>query len=180
MAAGGNEKEFSLVLGSSSKWRKNILASFLGPSFPFTTLSPDIDEKAIRHPDPRKMTLAIAKAKAEALKTKLNDTNVSSHPTFLICSDQVIIYHGEVREKPENEEEARAFLRSYKEAPAKAVVAVVVYNTKTGLFFEGIATATQHFQELPESFIDQLIAQGDVMWCAGGFTVEEMTPYLGY
>jgi predicted house-cleaning NTP pyrophosphatase (Maf/HAM1 superfamily) len=33
----------------------------------FETISPDIDEKAIRDPDAHKLTLKIARAKAEAL-----------------------------------------------------------------------------------------------------------------
>jgi predicted house-cleaning NTP pyrophosphatase (Maf/HAM1 superfamily) len=31
--------------------------------------------------------------------------------------------------------------------------------------------------EVPESFYDELIAQGDCMWCAGGFCVEQMEQY---
>lgn len=50
----------------------------------------------------------------------------------MICSDQVIECNGKIREKPENEEEARQFLKSYGTYPAKAYCAVVVMNTKTG------------------------------------------------
>jgi predicted house-cleaning NTP pyrophosphatase (Maf/HAM1 superfamily) len=49
-----------------------------------------------------------------------------------------------------------------------------------GQQFEGVATATQYFHPLPETFIDELISQGDVMKCAGGFTIEHMEPYLKY
>ena len=31
----------------------------------------------------------------------------------MIVSDQVVVHDGKIREKPENEDEARAFLRSY-------------------------------------------------------------------
>ncbi len=53
-----------IVLGSSSKWRKEVLRSM---GYTFTTMSPDIDEKAIRDADPHILTLKIARAKAEAL-----------------------------------------------------------------------------------------------------------------
>lgn len=52
----------------------------------FSTASPDIDEKAIRDPDPRKMCAEIARAKAEALVGRLD------RPGLLITSDQVGIY----------------------------------------------------------------------------------------
>lgn len=35
--------------------------------YTFTTMSPDIDEYSIRDPDPKKLTLLIAEAKADAL-----------------------------------------------------------------------------------------------------------------
>lgn len=41
-------------------------------------------------------------------------------------------------------------------------------------------TATQHFSAtLPDSKIEELIAEGTVMWCAGGFAIELMDEYLG-
>lgn len=53
----------------------------------FSTASPDIDEKAIRDPDPRKMCAKIARAKAEALVGRLDG------PGLLITSDQVSIFY---------------------------------------------------------------------------------------
>jgi septum formation protein len=60
--------EYQIVLGSSSKWRKEVLQKL---GYDFICMSPDIDEKAIRHPDPKEMTLMIAKAKAQALLPKV-------------------------------------------------------------------------------------------------------------
>jgi septum formation protein len=158
-----------IILGSSSKWRKEMLSKM---GYTFDTMSPDIDEKAIRDPNPHVLTLKIARAKAEALLPKVTE------PAILICSDQVIVYNGEIREKPKDEEECRKFLRSYKDHPAEAVDGLVIINTATGKRAEGVATAKQYFHEIPEHLIDELIKQGDVMWCAGGFTIEHMTPYL--
>lgn len=140
--------------------------------YDFEIISPDIDEKAIRDPDPTQLTLKIARAKAEAIRRRV------TKDAILITSDQVIVYNGQIREKPKDPNECRYFLRSYKDHPATAVDAVVVTNLKTGQQFEGVATATQYFHPIPETFIDQLISQGDVMKCAGGFTIEHMEPYL--
>lgn len=49
----------------------------------FSTASPDIDEKAIRDPDPRKMCADIARAKARALLESLEK------PGILVTADQV-------------------------------------------------------------------------------------------
>jgi len=49
-----------------------VASKILREHYPeFSTLVADIDEKAIRHPDPQQMTLLIAEAKADALLSKV-------------------------------------------------------------------------------------------------------------
>jgi len=163
------ENKYSVVLGSSSKWRKEVLQKM---GLKFTCISPDIDEKAIRHADPQQLTRLIANAKADALLLKIKE------PSLLITSDQVIFCNGQIREKPQNAEECKLFLRSYEHFPAVCVTAVVVTNTSNGKRVEGLDVAKQHFHPIPEDFMDKLIQQGDVMCCCGGFTIEHMEPYL--
>eukprot|EP01133_Synstelium_polycarpum_P010844 gene10844-12631_t len=50
-------------------------------------------------------------------------------------------------------------------------------NHLGGKRVEGTDVATQYFNKIPEDAIEALIAQGDVMYCAGGFTVEHMSEY---
>lgn len=82
---------------------------------------------AIRHEDPSEMVKMIAEAKTKAII----DRGVG--PAVLICSDQVIVCNKEVREKPQNVEEAREFLRSYRKYPAEAVVGLSITNTVTSM-----------------------------------------------
>eukprot|EP01132_Coremiostelium_polycephalum_P000617 gene617-766_t len=159
------QPELNLILGSSSIWRKKVLSDL---GYKFTTMSPDIDEKAIRDTDPKKLTLLISRAKAQALIPKVKEDSL------LICSDQVIVCNGVIREKPIHPDECREYLRSYEHHPAECVVSVVVINTKTGKSVEGTDIAVQHFKKIPEDKIESLIKQGDVLNCAGGFTVEHM------
>lgn len=42
-----------------------------------------------------------------------------------------------------------------------------------------MAIAKQHFKEIPEWKIEELIAQGDVLYCSGGFVIEQMDDFLG-
>jgi len=161
-----------IILGSSSIHRKRILDSL---GIKFTTLSPDIDEKAIRDPDPSILTRKIARAKADALLAKID------YPAILITSDQVILHNGVIREKPEDEEECREYLRSYRKNPATCYSSVCVCaapRTNDTVFLEGTGVAVQHFKYLPDDFIEKLIKQGDVLSCAGGFAIELMEGYL--
>jgi len=162
-----------IILGSSSSFRKQVLQSM---GYEFESMSPDIDEKAIRDKDPIQLTLKIARAKSQALLQRLKEKN--AEPCILITCDQVIFFQGSIREKPKDEEECREFLRSYKDDPAEAICGVVVVNTKTGKTLEGTETAKQYFHPLPETLIDELIKKGDVFYCSGGFEIEQMEPYL--
>lgn len=90
-------------------------------------------------------------------------------------------YDGRIREKPATPEECRSYLRSYETAPAVTVTAVVVTHTLTGASVEGVDVAKQWFKPIPEAVMEQLIAKGDVMYCCGGFIVDDplIQPYLG-
>lgn len=171
----GTEPTLPVILASSSKWRAVILRrhDIMITSF----IDPDIDEKAIRHPDPAILTVMIARAKMEAALAKLAVKEPGLKALVIAC-DQVVVYQGTIREKPVDEEEARMFLRSYKDAPAVCVCGLVIHNTATGKQLEGSESATQYFKEIDEAKIDELIQHGDVLTCAGGFTVECMSDYV--
>ncbi|KAI8854446.1 inosine triphosphate pyrophosphatase-like protein [Chytridium lagenaria] len=172
-------KKFKIILGSSSKSRASVL-NLAG--IPFTVQVADIDEKAIgsREPgsNPNDLVLKVARAKADALiatGTLPEDENV-----FLVTCDQVALWEGQIREKPENEKEAREFLASYSKAPAETRGGMIVVNLKTKKIVEGVDVAKQHFTFIPEEVIDKLIVQGSVYHCCGAFMIDDplLMPYL--
>lgn len=164
--------ERKLILGSSSPWRSRILEQ---AGYSFDILSPDIDEAAFLETDPVKRASTLAHAKADALLETVCD------PAILITSDQVVRFGSETREKPRDPEECRRYLRSYDEDhPGETVTAIVLTDTVTRLRVEGIDVARQYLLPLPDKLIEELIRDGDVMRCAGGFRIEDpkVAPYL--
>ncbi|MFH1181320.1 MAG: Maf family nucleotide pyrophosphatase [bacterium] len=151
-----------IILGSASKWRKQILERM---GYEFEVIVADIDEKAIRFTDPEQLVLALANAKAAALLPKIKEEAI------LITSDQVDVCNGEIREKPKDAEQAREFLQSYNKYPAEAITAVVAINTASQKKREGVDIARVWFRPIPENKIDQLIADSLLFSCAGGFCV---------
>ena len=160
-----------LVLGSKSKGRRSVLDA---AGYDYEVMSVDIDEKAIRFDDPKELVLALAHAKADALLSQINE------PLLLITADQVAVSNGEIREKPEGEEEARAFLRSYKDFPLETVNGVVVVNTASGKRTGDVDVSRITFSDMPENVIDALIEAGRVMHCAGAIRVEDplLKPFI--
>lgn len=151
-----------IILGSQSKGRKRVMEEM---GFQFETMSSDIDEKAIRHDNPKILTMTLAHAKADALLPKIKEE------VILITTDGVGLCNGKILEKPEDAKEAREFLRSYEKYPVEIITSVVVTNTATGKQAEGTGSATIYFYPIPDIVIDQLIKEGYVFNLAGAFDI---------
>ncbi len=93
--------------------------------FRYDVRTADIDEKAIRHDDPHQLVLALGRAKRDAIlaKMRLEDSEAMTGPqraTFLITCDQVVVHEGQIREKPESDEECRRFIESVPSVSGRA------------------------------------------------------------
>lgn len=152
-----------LILGSSSKWRQQVLREM---GLTFESLSPDIDEKAIRDDDPKTLTLALARAKAAALRPRVTGDAI------ILTSDQVVVQGGEILEKPLDEVEARLRLTAAASAPIETVCAIVATDAVTGREVCGHDCVRVVMRPLPPSVIDALIKEGRVYESAGGYQIE--------
>lgn len=159
-----------LILGSKSWSRRTLLAELGVPAF--TIVSPDIDETSIRHADARVLVLSIAQAKARALLSRGDVRAEGPGKTLLVCGDSVVKHKDRILEKPDSEDEARAFLRSYATAPATTVSSVVVVDVGERRVWEGIDEAEVYFREMPEDVIEELVTTGGSMESAGGLRIE--------
>ncbi|CAI9116741.1 OLC1v1017973C1 [Oldenlandia corymbosa var. corymbosa] len=190
---------FKVILGSSSIARKKILADM---GYEFTTMSADIDEKAIRKEKPEELVVTLAEAKADAILSKfrsnenpekdekptiliaadtaeaiiprlaLDEIKEDAEPRLLITCDQVVVYEGVVREKPSSKDEARQFIEGYSGGHCATVSSVVVTNLKTGMRKRDWDKVEIHFQDIPKQVIDSLIEEGDVLYVAGALIIE--------
>jgi len=169
-----------LVLGSQSASRQTLLRTL---DLPFETLRAGIDEKAIRRASPEELVVALALAKAEAVKAQLSSSAgdrwrptaaATQRPVLLISADQVVVHNDTILEKPESEVQARAWIASYAGAAVRTVGALAVSNLATGRTVCELDLAAVVFQPagLPASSVDALVAAGEVFACAGGLMVE--------
>ena len=169
-----------LILGSSSIFRKAVLRE---AGYEFEVMKPDIDEKALGNREPgadaEALTLLIATAKASALARQAQALET---PALVVCSDQVVVCDGRIREKPTTESEAREFLSSYSAGlPAETVTSVVVFDSRRPGAFQasGVHRARIWMRPIPEHVIDAVVAEGMVFKCAGGLMIENahLLPY---
>eukprot|EP01099_Mayorella_cantabrigiensis_P004575 TRINITY_DN3454_c0_g1_i1.p1 TRINITY_DN3454_c0_g1~~TRINITY_DN3454_c0_g1_i1.p1 ORF type:complete len:212 (+),score=62.55 TRINITY_DN3454_c0_g1_i1:44-637(+) len=169
-----------IILGTSSKWRRQLFVQAFGE--PFQALSADIDEKKIR-PGPGETIYQLPLMIAEAKLSALLEQNPQIHglDATLLTFDQVIICNGELREKPETKEEAFRYLKSYGEHPAECVNGVVAYNLQTKALKKELDISKQYFLPIPDSHIEKLLEDPDFFTCAGGFIVDHvgLKDYVG-
>lgn len=161
-----------LVLGSSSSSRAKILNEI---GWSFSVQSPPLkDEKAVApnlRNDPSGYVMAVAQAKMDSLIPLFH--NQKSSPVLVIASDQVVSWNGKVREKPVSEEECVLYLKGYADAPAITHCGIVVWHSGSGKRVYGTSIAEQCFTSIPDSVIQSLIKKGDVMYCCGGFLIDD-------
>lgn len=164
--------EVKFILGSSSKYRKEILES---KGYEFDVMAPDIDEKAIRTPDSYQLSLLIARAKADALLPQISESSL------IVTADQVVVCGGLLHQKPKDSQEARLFLKRYSNgAAAETVSALVVVNTHNNKRAEGVDIAKVYFKIMPPLAIEDFIKNGDPYSKAGGFAIQSpiLKPYF--
>ncbi|CAH1442834.1 unnamed protein product [Lactuca virosa] len=174
------ESPFRIILGSSSIARRKILAEM---GYEFALMSADIDEKSIRTEKPEELVMALAKAKADAIVSKLqtsDDQKKDVIPSILIASDTVVVYDGTIREKPSSEEEARQFIKDYSGKHAATLSSVFVTNLKTGFTKVDCDKAEIYFHEIPDDVVEKLIEEGLVLRVAGALIIEHplVAPYV--
>jgi septum formation protein len=141
--------------------------------FKFNTMSPDIDEKAIRHPDPKMLTMTLALAKAECLVRRIRRQFGDDFACHLITCDQVAVFGGAIREKPESADEARAWLMSYRGSSVETVTSVTVTTLPSGPPRIGTDHARVFFRDITDDAIEAIIARGDVMGSCGAFVLDD-------
>jgi len=149
-----------IILGSSSVFRQSVLRRH---GWSFSVQSPDIDEKSIRSDDPFQLPLKIAIAKSHAIIARFE----SDVPTIIITCDQISLYDGTVREKPQSIQEAHLYLSSYSNSSVSTVSAVVVTILPSQKQSFGIDIAKVRWKEIPEDAIQRIIKRGVILSCAG-------------
>lgn len=162
-----------IILGSQSENRRLVLA---GAGYRFDILVSEVDEKEIRHDDYYELPLLLSKAKTAALLSKIKE------PALLITADQVIVWNGELREKPRDFAEACRYLETFSGSlyPAECINGITVTNTTTGNSRTVREISKVYFEKIPQETIEAFLNEGIMYQYAGGFTPQSplLRPYL--
>ena len=154
-----------LILASTSPARRAILQKL---QIPFSARAPAVDETPLPGETAQDLVQRLAALKAAA---------IDAGPTaYVIGSDQVASFNGQIIGKPHTRERARAQLADF------SGQSITFY---TGLCLRQGATSrvhlepfTVHFRELTRAEIDHYLDREDVLNCAGSIKSEGLAVHL--
>ncbi len=147
----------SLILGSTSPYRKELLARL---RIPFECLSPEVDETPYPGEAPRDLALRLALAKARSVAARRPDAVV-------IGSDQVADLNGEPLGKPGNFERATAQLKAMRGQTVVFQTALAVVCKATGFEQVDISAVRVVFRDLSDAEITAYLLAEEPYDCAG-------------
>lgn len=152
----------TLVLGSSSPFRKEVLSSLM---VPFETHSPDIDESALVNESPIELVERLSIKKAQEV--------AKSYPNALIIgSDQVAMHGNKVVGKPHTHEVAVTQLREASGKKIELFTGLALLNSKTGQIQSEVVPFTVHFKKLSDDTIERYLRKEQPYNCAGSVRSE--------
>lgn len=170
-----------MVLATSSKYRQSIFKDHF-PDLYFGDdakqfLCPDVDEKAIRHPNPEDMVRKIAEAKCDQILKEHGDRLLNSR--VVVTCDEIVVCNGNVREKPKDLQEATQFLKSYQSGDeAVCLNGLVVHHIQSGRRQALVHESRIRFKSFSDEVLQELLKDPIFLKCAGGFCVQNMGVHL--
>ena len=150
-----------LVLASTSPYRR-VLLDRLG--IPYRVLAPNVDERALASGNAPDMTLALARAKADA-------GALMAPAAYVLGSDQAIEIDGDILGKPETPERALAQLERLNGREHRVVTAVVLRHPDGQ---SGVHVDVHHMRmrSLSRSSLAAYVAADMPLDCAGAYKIE--------
>jgi septum formation protein len=156
----------TLVLGSSSVYRKELLARL---HLPFLTRSPDVDESPQMGERPKGMAQRLALLKAQAVALICASEAMDA---IVIGSDQVADLNGQCLGKPGTHDRAVAQLQAMSGHTVHFHTAVAVLRPSTGFQANFVNTVSVVFRALDAHAIEAYLQLEQPYDCAGSAKAE--------
>ncbi len=149
-----------IILASKSESRKKAL-DILG--LDYEVRPAEIDEKSIRHPDPKVMARKLAEAKAMALR---------GENAIVIAGDLFVVFNNKVIEKPKTIAEAKEMLKQFSGNKLQIITGLAVLSKKR---LKSTATVCDvRFREISDEEINDYCKNYPVLKFAGAFDGDGM------
>ena len=160
-------KDYSIILGSQSPRRKELLA---GLKLDFKTLPLNADESYSNDLKREQITEYLCRVKAEVFK-------FSSDKEILITSDTIVWLNDKAMEKPKSKEEAIKMLSELSGNTHEVITSVGITSAEKQVVFSDITEVT--FGDLTQEEITFYVDNFQPFDKAGSYGVQEWIGYMG-
>jgi len=161
--------DYRIILASNSPRRKELMSGLDIP-FEIKTL-PDIEESYPDTLQKEEIPLYLAKLKADAYKTLMQDN------TLLITADTIVWLDGKVYGKPKNEAEAKYMLQKLSGRTHEVFTGVCLTTRQKQKSFFAVSKVS--FANISEAEIDYYVKKYKPFDKAGAYGVQEWIGYIG-
>lgn len=152
----------SLVLGSSSPYRKELLEKL---GLDFSCDSPDIDETRLDNEPPEQLVARLAEAKARAIAER-------QPSALIIASDQIAVRDKEILGKPGGYEAAFAQLSAASGNIVTFYTSLAFLNAPDNTLQLEVVPFKVYFRDLSAEEIERYLLKEQPYQCAGSFKSE--------
>ena len=156
-----------LLLASASPARRRLLEQ---AGIPHRVRVSGVDERAINAPDPSLLVQRLAQAKATAVYQALDSVADAGISAVLGC-DSVLVFEGEIFGKPADAAEAVRRWRRMAGQRGELLTGHCLMPVGEDPVLSSVSTGVL-FSPLTHREIDDYVATGEPLQCAGGFALE--------
>jgi len=152
-----------IILASASERRKELLSSFIGPTFDVCVSS--YDEKTVENLSPQELVMYHSREKAADIARKLHEGIIISADTVVVCDEDVL-------GKPKDATDAQNMLKRLSGKKIQAITGITVMDTATGKRLTQYEVTNVWIREMTTPFIKQYVSTGEPEGKAGAFAVQ--------
>ena len=157
-----------IILASSSPRRQEIL-NLLG--IPFRVIVPNVDETITPTIDTDEVSEFIARQKVSAV---LHSLPPRQEIFWILGADTIILKNGRYFGKPEDQDQAREFLKELSGSTHTVMTSIVLYNGRTKTTSAKTAKTQVTMAEMTDEEIQWYLDTGEWHGAAGGYRIQSL------
>lgn len=157
-----------IILASSSPRRQDILKML---NIPFQVILPNIDETMTSGVEVEDVPELLAREKVSAV---IHSLPSQQEIQWILGADTVIVKDNKIYGKPQDADEAEAFLKEFQGTDHTVITAIVLYNGKTKTTTSKVAKTKVTFKPMTDDEIQWYLETGEWHGAAGGYRIQSL------
>ncbi len=158
-----------LILASQSPARLRVLDA---AGIDAEVIVSGVDESAVDASRPDRLSLTLARMKAEAVAMRLRQTGRSHEDLLILGCDTVLYFDGQIWGKPDDAADATARWRAMRGHDGILHTGHVLIDLGSNKTAEASAQTVVRFADIDDAEIDAYVASGEPLEVAGSFTID--------